>query len=136
MDPKKPEAPPEVQEQQDQSIKARKYQLFEEHEQTGGAVKPFTEYVRATPPAALSPVMKAVLWGVGALVVLLFLAAFLVGRPPKHLKTRRAALSLDRPAVGWLTMADPIPQISTGLGRCANHGSLVCRLPRRSLTTV
>jgi hypothetical protein len=121
MDPKKPEAPQEVHEQQDQSIKARKYQLFEERDQSGGADKPFTEYVRVTPPAALSPAAKAMLWGIGALVVLLFLAAFLFGRPPKHLKPRRAALSLDRPAVGWV-MSDHIHQISTTFGRSANHG--------------
>jgi hypothetical protein len=87
-------------EHQDQSIKVRKSQLFEAAQPAGpatAAVKPFAEYVRETPAAPLSPGVKAWLWGVAALVALLFLAALLFGpghRAPRH---RRADRPNDRP---------------------------------------
>jgi hypothetical protein len=69
-------APREAMEPQDQSIKARKRQLFEEP-QTDSAptIKTFDAYLRETPPFGLSPGVKAALWVVGVLVVLLFLLA-------------------------------------------------------------
>ncbi|MFO0950239.1 MAG: hypothetical protein U0835_03630 [Isosphaeraceae bacterium] len=70
-------------EHQDQSIKVRKSQLFEPTAagEPAAPTRPFTEYLRDTPPAPVSPAVKAVLWGVGLVVLLLFLAAFLaVGR--------------------------------------------------------
>ncbi len=92
MAPEKPQAPHEARERQDQSIKARKTQLFEVSEQAEGvALQPFGEYVRRTPPAPLPQAVKASLWGVGVLVLLLLLAALFIG-PPKRRHHRRAAL--------------------------------------------
>jgi len=83
---------PEVLEQQDQSIKARKVQLFEERDRAGDglATKPFADYVNATPPAPLSPAVKASLGAVAVLVALLFLAALFYRPAPKHGRRRHA----------------------------------------------
>jgi hypothetical protein len=89
---KKP-AQREAFEQQDQSIKARKHELFEEPQTAdgAGALKPFSVYVRETPPAPMSKGMKATLWAIGVLVVLLFLAAlFFGGRRPRPHRAERA----------------------------------------------
>lgn len=75
---KKSPAPKEIVEQQDQSIKARKNQLFEaEARDNAGVLKPFSVYLRETAPAPMSPVVKAALWAAAALVVLLLLGALL-----------------------------------------------------------
>jgi hypothetical protein len=88
----------EAVEHQDQSIKVRKSQLFEAPKPTevSAALKPFAEYVRATPAAPLSPGVKAALWGVGSLIVLILIAAILFGRNPRTPRGRRAGLSPDR----------------------------------------
>lgn len=91
MASEKPPTSNEAFEPQDQSIKSRKFQLFETRAPEGTVVKPFTEYVKNTPPAPLSPAMKGVVWGVGALVVILLLAALFAGRAPKP-KKRQTAL--------------------------------------------
>lgn len=62
--------------EQEQSIKARKLEIFEE-EQRLGPRKPFADYLAQTEPTPMSTGQKAALWGVGALVVLLLLAALL-----------------------------------------------------------
>lgn len=84
--PSSPSPPPagspprDMVEHQDQSIKVRKSQLFEPSTQFDSpVVRPFTEYLRTTPPAPLSTTVRGVLWAVGVLVVLLFLAAMLFG---------------------------------------------------------
>lgn len=42
-----------------------------------GGSKTFADYLRETPPAPLDPMTKAILWGVGVVVVLLMIAAIL-----------------------------------------------------------
>jgi hypothetical protein len=85
-------------EHQDQSIKARKFQLFDEGKpEEGGPLRPFAEYVRQTPAASLSPVVKASLWATGVLAILLFIAAML-GWGTKT-RRRQAEVAPSRPAV-------------------------------------
>jgi len=62
---------------QEQSIKARKHQLFEsdEHDQFGPR-RSFAECLRETPAAPMPLAIKALLWVVGSLVVLILLLAF------------------------------------------------------------
>ena len=74
--------PGEAHEHTDQSIKARKGQLFEAKTSTEvtSKSKTFTEYVKDTPPTPMSPAVKAALWAVAVLVVLLFLGALFGGR--------------------------------------------------------
>ena len=64
-------------ESQDQSIKARKHELFEDEKQGSqqGSLKAFSEYLEDIPAAPLSGSDKAVLGAVGTLVLLLFFAA-------------------------------------------------------------
>ncbi len=69
-----PDPPP--QRTQEQSIRARKHQLFESDDLADhGPRSTFPELVRQTPAAPLSPVIKGALWTVGALVILLLIAA-------------------------------------------------------------
>src|SRR5438128_5627763 len=102
MASEKPPVPREATEQQDQSIKARKFQLFEQRTETGVVAKRFAEYVRDTPPALLSPGVKAGLGAVAVLVVLLLLAALLV-KPPRK---RHAVDASPRPTVVALCLDD------------------------------
>ena len=90
MAQEKPPGKNEGLEHQDKSIKARKFQLYEERDRDGsvGAVKPFAEYVRQTPPAPLSPATKATLWALGVLIALLFIAALIFGGPKKVKRPR------------------------------------------------
>jgi hypothetical protein len=73
--------PNEAHENTDQSIKARKGQLFESRKSTEDAVKAkaFREYIKDTPPTPMTSGIKAALWAVAVLVGLLFLAS-LFGR--------------------------------------------------------
>lgn len=76
-------------ESEEQSIKARKNQLFEEQSRQAapsGPKKPIQIYLRDTPAMPISQGVKATLWVVAALVLLLFLAALMTrgarpGRP-------------------------------------------------------
>ncbi len=62
--------------EQEISIKAREHELYVPDPDTNAKpVKPFTVYLRETPAEPLSPMTKAVLWMVGSVVALLFLAA-------------------------------------------------------------
>lgn len=88
---------------QEQSIKARKHELFEdptdEHPSLGSAPRrSFAECLRDTPARPLDPSVRIGLWAIGVLVVLLLLAAFAkVGsRPSKHRPTPAALRLLDR----------------------------------------
>lgn len=86
MPPPKPQPKRDALEQQDQSIKNRKSQLFDgpgpEDTPTGEAVGPFSEYLHKTPADPLSTGWKAGLWGLTILVGVLFLAALLKGKAP------------------------------------------------------
>lgn len=101
-------APPDPhQRTQEQSIKARKHQLFEADDRSGedGPRRSFADVVRSTPAAPLSPALRATLWVVGALVILLLLAAFAkVGtRKPKP----RPAAHRGTPAGSWVAAGRP-----------------------------
>jgi hypothetical protein len=110
-----PAPPPrEAVEQQDQSIKVRKSLIFEPTQHADGAViKPFPEYLKTVPAAPLTPVVKAALWCVGVLIVLLFLAALFMGRSPAPRGRCAERSNRPRPVVagacergpGWLTGA-------------------------------
>jgi hypothetical protein len=89
--PSRPGPTREALEHQDQSIKARKSELFDaRHAEPGRVVRPFAEYLRETPATPLSPGWKAGLWALGALVALLLVASLAksvggrssAGRPP------------------------------------------------------
>jgi hypothetical protein len=67
-------------EKQEQSIKARKNELFVEEEVQTGPRKKMRDYLKETPAAPLSKNVKLMLWGSAAPVVLLFVAALLVPR--------------------------------------------------------
>ncbi len=86
------------QENQDQSIKARKVQLFDDGkaDEVVEIRRPFSYYVNQTPASPMSPTTKATLLATGVLVVLLFLAALLIG--PHRSKKRLSALNPARPA--------------------------------------
>jgi hypothetical protein len=61
---------------QDISIKAREHELYyTPSDADSKPVKPFPVYLRETPAEPLSRTTKAILWIVGAVVALLFLAA-------------------------------------------------------------
>jgi hypothetical protein len=63
--------------EQEHSIKARSHELFVEPNQVAAPkrTKPFTSYLRETPALPLSPLATSMLWILGILVVVLFLAA-------------------------------------------------------------
>jgi hypothetical protein len=68
---------PPNQRTQEQSIKARKHQLFEADEplESTGPRRSFQDCLRQTPADPLSPLLKALLWTLGTIVILLLLAA-------------------------------------------------------------
>jgi hypothetical protein len=63
--------------EQEQSIKARAHELYVEslRPETPKSVKPFPVVLRETPAVPLSAPTKTLLWIVGIIVVLMFLAA-------------------------------------------------------------
>jgi hypothetical protein len=71
--PSEPQSLPE----QEISIKARSHELFVESQpvEVAPPVKPFPVYLRETPAVPISGTIKAVLWMVGIIVALLFIAA-------------------------------------------------------------
>jgi len=80
---------------QEQSIKARKHQLFDSDEHAEfGPHRSFAECLRETPAAPLSPAIKVILWVVGTLVIAILLLAFVkVGtRKPRGRATPSAAV--------------------------------------------
>lgn len=63
-------------ETQEQSIKARKHQLFEADAPTVfSSGRPFKAFLRETPAAPLSGLTKAMLWAAGVVVTLVLIAA-------------------------------------------------------------
>lgn len=98
--------PNEAHESPDQSIKARKFQLFEQVNTEGAfKAKAFAEYVKATPPAPMNPGVKAALWAVAVLVALLFLASLFGGRS-HGTKGRQVSVLFDRAT--RMTVVKPI----------------------------
>ena len=67
---------PDHDEIQDRSIKARKHQLYEDDPVLDtGPRRPFKECLRETPADPLSIPIKALLWTLGTVVIILLLAA-------------------------------------------------------------
>jgi hypothetical protein len=67
---------------QEQSIKARKNQLFDSDEPveaTAGPRKSLQDCLRETPAAPLSPMVTAILWAIGIVVLLLLAVALATG---------------------------------------------------------
>jgi hypothetical protein len=83
--------------EQEQSIKARKRELFEAKKAPTTPRKRFSVYVTQTPPAPLTQTQKTVLFVVGGLVVLVLLAALMTIPGPRG-KTRRPAAPPAEPA--------------------------------------
>jgi hypothetical protein len=107
-------------EKQEQSIKARKSELFLEEEVVeSGPRKRLRDYVKETPAAPLSKNVKLMLWGSAAPVVLLFVVALLARKshfkPPEefvpvHPTTPVASRSGDKlPVVGATKSEGPGP---------------------------
>jgi hypothetical protein len=80
--------------EQEHSIKARSHELFVDPTQLAASrpTKPFPAYLRETPAQPLSPLATTVLWILGIIVVVLFLAALW------RITHRRGAASRPRPA--------------------------------------
>lgn len=84
---------------QEQSIKARKHQLFETDEAVAaGPRQSFAECLRQTPAAPLSGPLKAGLWAVGTLVIFLLAAALATSGNRKPRPGLKSQGLLDRPA--------------------------------------
>jgi hypothetical protein len=92
--PPNPNPNPNQNRTQEQSIKARKSDLFEEEPVAAlGSHRTFQELLRETPAQPLTPGLKALLWTVGVIVILLLIAAFAtIGKKPKP----KPQTSLDR----------------------------------------
>jgi hypothetical protein len=78
---------PDPQRTQEQSIKARKHQLFEADEpvrsETDGPRQSFQDCLKTTPAEPLSTPIKALLWVMGTVVILLLIIALATGGPRK-----------------------------------------------------
>ena len=87
---------------QEQSIKARKHQIFDDvvPAVSSGSSKPFKEFLRETPAAPLSGGMKAALWAVGAVVALLLVAALMKGMGGAKGGPKPAGKSASAPSEG------------------------------------
>jgi hypothetical protein len=71
---------------QEQSIKARKSDLFDADKPSSTSTGPrrsFADLLKDTPADPLSPLVRALLWTLGTVVVLLLVAALATGGPKK-----------------------------------------------------
>jgi hypothetical protein len=87
---------------QEQSIKARKNQLFDSDEpveSSSGPRKSLQDCLRETPAAPLSPMVKAILWAIGVVVLLLLAVALATGGGKK--KPQPKATSAAPSASRW-----------------------------------
>jgi hypothetical protein len=84
---------------QEQSIKARKHELFEVDEPLDtGPRRSLQECLRTTPADPLSTPLKALLWTLGTVVILLLIAALATGGQKKP-KAKKPISSLAQPQV-------------------------------------
>ena len=86
---------PEPSRTQEQSIKARKNDLFEVDRPLGdaGPRRSFRDYLKTTPAEPLSNLLKALLWTLGTVVVVLLIIALATGGPRKPKTKPRASLA-------------------------------------------
>jgi len=108
-------------EKQDQSIKARKKELFvEEHALQTGPRKKLRDYLKDTPAAPLSKNVKLSLWGSAVPVVLLFVAALLSPRSVAKAPDEMIIPQHAKPAPPSLTRRSddkpPSPAVETKAG--------------------
>lgn len=97
-------AEPSQQRTQEQSIKARKQDLFDADEPINGPTGPhksFQDCLKETPAEPLSTPLKALLWTVGTIVVLLLVAALATGggKKPKPRPTASLPAPMAAPVV-------------------------------------
>jgi hypothetical protein len=89
---------------QEQSIRARKNQLFDKDELpddlSAGPRKSLRDCLRETPAAPLSPIVKVILWAIGIVVLLLLAAALATGGGKK--KPRPKTSSAAPVASRWV----------------------------------
>jgi hypothetical protein len=75
---------PDPQRTQEQSIKARKSELFDpDPDLSTGPHQSFQECLRTTPAEPLSLLLKALLWTLGTIVILLLIVALATSGPRK-----------------------------------------------------
>jgi hypothetical protein len=97
--------------EQEISIKAREHELYVPDADTiSKPVKPFAVYLRETPAEPFSPTTKAILWTVGTVVGLLFLAACwrasMHNAPASRTRKTRAAVKTAMPVSPLLWTRD------------------------------
>jgi hypothetical protein len=96
-------------ETQEQSIKARKHQLFDADEPVEvGSGRSFKEFLKTTPAEPLSGLTKAALWAAGVVVVLILIAALFKSfhKPPRPATRAPAKAAVAATAAaGWLARA-------------------------------
>jgi len=87
-------------ETQEQSIKARKNELFEDDAPAAptGSGRPFADFLKETPAAPLAGGVKAALWAAGVLVVVLLAAALFRAANRSKAGPRPSARSAALPA--------------------------------------
>lgn len=74
---------------EERSIKARTRLIFDDEPVVAlpnTSRKPFTHYLRQTPPTPLSPMTKMFLCALGVAVLLLFIGSIVKGSRPKEVK--------------------------------------------------
>jgi len=83
--------PQRDQREQEISIKQREGEMFRREAESSAAARPFSDYLRETPAHPLPAWVKAVLWAVGFVVVLLLAAALwrLQSKPPPRPRASR-----------------------------------------------
>ena len=91
-------------ETQEQSIKARKHQLFEPDAPAGeiGSGRSFKDFVRTTPATPMSGLTRTALWAAGVLVAAVLVAALFktFHHPPQAApRPARKATAAYRPSV-------------------------------------
>jgi hypothetical protein len=101
-------------ETQEQSIKARKNELFEEEVPVFlNSSRPFRDFLRETPAEPLSGAAKAMLWAAGVIVAVLLVAAldrsFHSSSKAGARPTKKAAQVVASPSIRLLGMIGTIP---------------------------
>jgi hypothetical protein len=94
---------PASRETQEQSIKARKHELFQPEAAPAASAAPrktIKQYLRDTRPVPMAPTVKVALWVAGVLVVLLFVASLvsIALRPPRRPQRPRSSAAPVSPA--------------------------------------